>query len=49
MSSSTNARVFRKCDRETFSLKFDLFDDSESDDNMFLKVSNHKRTINNVI
>jgi len=41
--------VFRKCDRETFSLKLDLFDDSEGDDNMFLKVSNNKRTINNVI
>jgi len=28
--------AFRKCDRERFSLKFDLFDDSESDDDMFL-------------
>jgi len=28
--------TFRKCDVERFSLKFDLFDDSESDDDRFL-------------
>ena len=28
--------AFRTCDRVRFSLKLDLFDDSESDDDMFL-------------
>ena len=28
--------AFRECDRDRFSEKFELFDDSETDDDMFL-------------
>jgi len=51
VSFSTTADVniaFCKCDHGTFLPKYDLLDDSESDDDVSCKASNHKCTTNNV-